>query len=111
MTLYIDQFTYIAKVDIDMIIAVDWIQGCANLSLYLVVVRFVGEQFWTHVVRCADQSAGHIVLILQDPRDAQIAHFDYVGFGQENILCFQISMQNVLLVQILQIKKKSSSFS
>lgn len=65
---------------------------------YLVVVWFVGEQFWTHVVRCADQSAGHIVLILQDPCDAQIAHFDYIGFGQENILRFQIAMQNVLLM-------------
>lgn len=65
---------------------------------YLVVVRFVGEQFWTHVVRCADQSAGHIVLILQDPCDAQITHFDYIGFGQENILRFQITMQNVLLM-------------
>ncbi len=65
---------------------------------YLVVVRFVGEQFWTHVVRCADQSAGHVVLTLQDPRDAQIAHFDYISLGQEDILCFKISMQDVLLM-------------
>lgn len=65
---------------------------------YLVVVRFVGEQFWTHVVRCADQSAGHVVLTLQHPRDAQITHFDYTGLSQEDILRFQISMQNVLLM-------------
>lgn len=66
--------------------------------LYLVVVGFVGEELWTHIVRCANQSAGHIVLILQNPGDAQITYFDYVGFGQEDILCFQVSMQDVLLM-------------
>lgn len=66
--------------------------------LYLVVVWFVGEELWTHVVRCSDQSAGHIVLTLQNTGDAQITNFDYVGLGQEDILCLQVSVQDVLLM-------------
>lgn len=65
---------------------------------YLVVVRFVGEQLGTHVVRRSDQGASHVVLILQNPRNAEITHFDYVSLGQEDVLRFQISVQDVFLV-------------
>lgn len=65
---------------------------------YLVVVRLVGEKLRTHVVRRSDQRASHVVLILQNPCDAQITHFDNVGLGQEDVLCFQISVQDVFLV-------------
>lgn len=65
---------------------------------YLVVVRLVGEKLGTHVVWRSDQRAGHVVLILQNPRDAQITNFDYIGLGQEDVLGFQISVQDVFLV-------------
>lgn len=65
---------------------------------YLVVVWLVGEKLGTHVVRRSDQGAGHVVLVLQDPCDAQITNFDYVGLGQKDILRFQISVQDVFFV-------------
>lgn len=65
---------------------------------YLVVVRFVGEKLGTHVVRRSDQRASHVVLILQNPRDAQVTHFDNVGLGQEDVLCLQISVQDVFFM-------------
>lgn len=78
---------------------------------YLVVVRFVREQLRTHVVRRSDQGARHVVLILQNPCDAQITYFDYVRLCQEDVLRFQISVQDVFLVQILKRKKVSESAS
>lgn len=71
---------------------------CTCYTRYLVVVRLVGEKLRTHVVRRSDQGAGHVVLILENPCDAQITHFDDVGLGQEDVLRFQISVQDVFLV-------------
>jgi len=57
---------------------------------YLVVVGFIGEQFGAHVVRRSDEGAGHVVLVLQDPGDAEVSHLDDVGLGQEDVLCLQV---------------------
>ena len=36
------------------------------------------------------------------PGYAQVAQFDDFTLGQENILCFQVTMQNVSLVHVLK---------
>ena len=69
--------------------------------VYLVVVGFVGEELRAHVVRRSDQGAGHVVLVLQDPGDAQVSHLDDVGLGQEDVLGLQVPVEDVLLMQIL----------
>lgn len=66
------------------------------------VVGFIGEELWTHVVRGSDQRAGHVILILQHSCNAKVSNFDDVGLREEDILCFQVPMQNVSLVQVLE---------
>ena len=69
--------------------------------LYLVIIGFIGEELRAHVVRRSDQGAGHVVLVLQDPRDAQVSHLDDVGLGQEDVLGLKVPVKDVLLMQIL----------
>lgn len=71
-------------------------------SAYLVVVGFVGEELWTHVVRRPDEGAGHVVLVLQHSCNAKVANFDDVGLGQEDVLRLQVAVENVPLVQVLR---------
>lgn len=68
------------------------------------VVGFIGEEFWTHVVRGSYQCAGHVILVLQHSGNAKVSNFDDVGLCQEDVLCFQVTMQNVSLVQVLKSK-------
>lgn len=55
---------------------------------YLVVVGFIGEEFWAHVVRGSYQCAGHVVLVLQHSCNAKVSNFDDVCLCQEDILRF-----------------------
>lgn len=66
--------------------------------LYLVVVGSVRKEFGAHVVRCAYESAGHVILVFQNPGYAQVTHLDYICSCQKNILSFKISVQNVLFM-------------
>lgn len=68
------------------------------------VIGFIREELWTHVVRGPYERAGHIILVLQNPRDAKVPNFDDVGLGQEDVLCFKVPVKNVPLMQVLQSK-------
>lgn len=70
----------------------------------LVVIGFIREELWTHVVRGPYECAGHIILVLQYSCDAKIPNFDDVGLCQEDVLCFKIPVKNVPLMQVLQSK-------
>lgn len=76
---------------------------------YLVVIRLVGEELRTHVVRGSYESARHVVLILQNLGDAQVTYFDYVCLGQEDVLGLQVSVQYMLFMQILPQCKESGT--
>lgn len=71
-------------------------------TTYFVVIRFIGEELWTHVVRGPYQCAGHVILVLQYSCDAKVPNFDDVGLCQEDVLGFKVSMKDVLLMQVLQ---------
>lgn len=66
------------------------------------VIGFIGEEFWTHVVRGPYECAGHIVLVLQHSCNAEVSNFNDVGLCQEDILCFKVAMKNVPLMQVLK---------
>lgn len=68
------------------------------------VVRFIWEKLWTHVVWSPYECAGHIILVLQYSCDAQVPNFDDVGLCQEDILCFKVTVKNIPLMQVLQNK-------
>lgn len=65
------------------------------------VIGFIGEELRTHVVRGSYEGAGHIILVLQYSCNAQVPNFDDVGFCQEDVLCFKVSVKNVPLMQVL----------
>lgn len=69
---------------------------------YLVVVGFIREELWTHVVRGSYECAGHIILVLQYSCDAKVSNFDDVGLCQEDVLCFKIPVKNISLMQVLK---------
>lgn len=71
---------------------------------HLVVVGFIGEELWTHVVRGPYECAGHIILVLQYSCDAKVPNFDDVGLCQEDVLCFKVPVKNVPLMEVLQSK-------
>ena len=60
------------------------------------------EDLRTHVVRSADDGRGHVIGRVQHSSDAQVADLDDVILRQEDILRFQISMQDTLLVHVLE---------
>lgn len=66
------------------------------------VIGFIGEKLRTHVVWSSYERAGHIILVLQHSGYAEVSDFDDVGFCQEDVLSFQVSMENIPLVQILK---------
>lgn len=68
------------------------------------VIGFIREELWTHVVRGPYESAGHVILVLQHPCDAKVSNFDDVGLCQEDVLCFKVPVKNVPLMQVLQSK-------
>lgn len=68
------------------------------------VVGFVGEELRTHVVWGPYECAGHIIVVIQNSCNAEVPNFDDVGFCQEDVLCFQVSMENVPLMQVLKTK-------
>lgn len=73
------------------------------------IVRFIREELWTHVVRGPDKRAGHIILVLQYSCDAEVPNFDYVGLCQKDILRFKIPMENVPFMKVLKVNRKSDS--
>lgn len=68
------------------------------------VIGFIREELWTHVVRGPNECAGHIILVLQHSRDAEVPNFNDVGLGQEDVLRFKVPVKNVPLMQVLQSK-------
>lgn len=76
----------------------------ADNKNYLVVIGFIREKLWTHVVRGPYECAGHIILVLQYSCDAKVPNFDDVSLRQEDVLCFKVPVENVPLVQVLQSK-------
>lgn len=62
------------------------------------VIRFIREEFRTHVVWGSYECAGHIILVLQYSGNAKVPHFNDVGFRQEDILRFKVPMKNVPLM-------------
>ena len=45
---------------------------------------------------------GHILRLIQQLSDAQIAYFDFILFAEEHICRLDIPMQNLVLMQIAQ---------
>lgn len=68
------------------------------------VIRFIREELWTHVVRGPYECAGHVVLVFQHSGDAKVSNLDDVGLCQEDVLCFKVPVKNVPLMQVLQHK-------
>lgn len=68
------------------------------------VIGFIREELWAHVVRGPYECAGHIILVLQYSRDAKVPNFDDVGLCKEDVLCFKVPVKNVPLMQVLQSK-------
>ena len=66
------------------------------------VIRFIREELWTHVVRCPYKCAGHIILVLQYSCNAKVPNFDDVGLCQEDILRFKVPVKNVSLMKVLK---------
>lgn len=66
------------------------------------IIGFIREEFRAHVVWGPNKCAGHIILVLQHSCNAKVPDFDYVGFCQEDILCFEVPVKNILLVQVLK---------
>lgn len=54
-----------------------------------------------HVVRSADKGGGHVVGGAEDARDAKVPEFDQAGARQEDVLCLEVTVENVVMVQVL----------
>lgn len=66
------------------------------------VVGFIREELWTHVVRGSYECAGHIILVLQYSCNAKVSNFDDIGLCQEDVLCFKVPVKNIPLMQVLK---------
>lgn len=65
------------------------------------IVGLVREELWTHVVRGPYECAGHIVLVFQHAGNTEVSNFDDVALGQEDVLCLEVPVKNVPLMQVL----------
>lgn len=68
------------------------------------VVGFIRKELWTHIVRGPNESAGHVILVLQNTCNTQVSNFDDVGFSQEDILRFEVPVKNIPLMEVLESK-------
>lgn len=71
------------------------------MSLLLFKTLFLLKDVFRNETQFSNQKRKKYV-----PGNAQIAHFDYLAFGQKDILGFQIAMQNVFLVHVLQVREE-----
>lgn len=68
------------------------------------VVGFIREELWAHVVRGPYECVGHIILVLQYSCNAKVPNFDDVGLCKKDVLCLKVPVENVPLMQVLQSK-------
>lgn len=61
-----------------------------------------------HVVRCADEGGGHIKGWAKDARNAKVPELDQAGTRQEDVLSLEITVKDVVAVQVLWVEEKEN---
>lgn len=70
-------------------------------NVCFVIIGFESELFGRHVVRCSNHCVGELLLFIQHLGNPKVPQPNLPPC-QENILCLQVPMQNLLLVHVEQ---------
>ena len=92
-----------------MVARLEWILETAQLVEYaakrpdvtLTVVWLVLAHLRRQVIRRSNLRRGELVTGLETLGQAEVADFDFVVFRQENVHTLQVSMQNILAMEVL----------
>ena len=71
-------------------------------DIRLVGVRFILAHFWRHVVWCTLHRHCMVLRALKHLRNTEIAQLNRIALGQENVLRFNIPMQNLTTVDVIK---------
>ena len=67
----------------------------------LAIVAFVVHDLWRHVVWRTDAGGSQFASILKHARDPEIAQLDDTRLGEENVLCLEVTVQDLAIVDML----------
>lgn len=70
-------------------------------NIRFLIVRFLLANFRRKVVRSADGSIGAVVGVLQYSGDAEVSNLDVSLRREENVLRFQIAMQDLFVMDVI----------
>lgn len=69
-------------------------------NVTLVVVWLLFAELWRKIIRRSDDRVGHILRLIQQFGDTQVANFDLIFFPEEHIRRLDVTMQNLVLMQV-----------
>ena len=67
----------------------------------LLIIGLLLADFGREVVRCTYGRLGTIVSMLEDTGDSEITNFDLSTLCHEDVLCFQITVEDFTIVNML----------
>jgi hypothetical protein len=70
-------------------------------NIRFLVVRLLLTDLGREVVRCANSCLRTVISVLEDPGNPEISNFDGSLLSHENVLSFQVSVEDLLVVNML----------
>ena len=70
-------------------------------NIRLLVVWLLLADLWRQVVRRTNGCLSAIIGVLEDPSDTEVSNLDLSTLRHEDVLCFQVSMEDLAVMYVL----------
>ena len=72
-----------------------------GIHIYLVIIKLISQHFWRHVARRPASLELILCLFIVEICQTEIAYGDIIGIFKQNVIRFQISVYDLLIVHVL----------